>query len=85
MAAVNKRSKYSSISADVDFVPVVVETTGVWGSDGLALIREIGRRIASVRKDPRSTSFLMQRISVAIMRGNFLSVSFTLSPSPLAH
>ena len=42
----------------------------VLGSGGWDLVREFGRRIAAVQLEPRSTSFLLQRISVAIQRGN---------------
>ena len=57
-AEAKKVRKYASIIGGVDFVPFAVETSGVWG--------EIGRRNTAVR----STSFLRQRISVAVQRGN---------------
>ena len=65
-----KMRKYSDIISGVDFTPVAVETSGVWGNQALDLITEIGRRISEVTHDPRSTMFLRQRISVAVQRGN---------------
>ena len=51
-------------------MPVAIETSGVWGRQGFELVNEIGRRIATVTHEPRSTAFLRQRISVAVQRGN---------------
>jgi hypothetical protein len=65
-----KTRKYSDIISGVDFVPVAIETSGVWGTHAMDLVTEIGRRIAAVVHEPRSTTFLRQRISVAVQRGN---------------
>lgn len=65
-----KIQKYSDIISGVDFVPVAIETSGVWGPHALDLITELGRRIADVTYEPRSTAFLRQRLSVAVQRGN---------------
>jgi hypothetical protein len=70
VAEEKKVQKYSDIISGVDFVPVAIETSGVWGSHALDLITEVGRRIAGVTHEPRSTMFLRQRISVAVQRGN---------------
>ena len=69
-AEVNKTRKYADIITGVDFTPVAIETTGVWGEQALDLITAIGRRIAHETHDPRSTTYLRQRISVAVQRGN---------------
>jgi hypothetical protein len=78
-----KCAKYAGLPADTDFCPVAVETTGVWGEEGLALVKELGRRIALCSFEPRSTLFLRQRISLAIQRGNAYCILATLPPSPL--
>ena len=54
-AEMKKIQKYSDIIPSVDFVPVAIETSGVWGRQALDLINEIGRRIAAVTHEPRST------------------------------
>ena len=69
-AEASKSQKYADITTGVDFVPVAIETSGTWGEQAIDLVREIGRRIAAVEHEPRSTVFLRQRISVAIQRGN---------------
>ena len=84
-AEVNKSRKYSDIVVGVDFVPVAIETSGVWGEQALELITEIGRRIAAVTYEPRSTSFLRQRISVAVQRGNAFCVLGTFQQTSSAN
>ena len=74
-----KMVKYSDMSSGLDFVPVAIETSGVWGEQALSLVTEIGRRIAELTRDPRSTVFLRQRISVAVQRGNAACVNGTLA------
>jgi hypothetical protein len=73
-----KHRKYTPLEETYFFTPVAVETSGVWGPEGLSFIREIGTRIMLVNGDPRSTSYLIQRISLAIMRGNATSMLGTL-------
>jgi hypothetical protein len=62
--------KYSDVIAGVDFIPFVIETSGVWGQQALSLVKDIGRQIAAVTHEPRSTTFLRQRISLVVQRGN---------------
>jgi hypothetical protein len=69
-AELKKIQKYSDIIAGVDFKPLAIETSGVWGEQTLDFIKEVGRRIAAVTHEPRSTVFLRQRLSVAVQRGN---------------
>ncbi len=76
-----KLQKYADIISGVDFVPVAIETSGVWGTHALDLISQVGRRIAEVTHEPRATMFLRQRISVAVQRGNAWCVLGTLSSS----
>jgi hypothetical protein len=69
-AELRKALKYSDIIAGVDFIPFVIETSGVWGQQALSLVNDTGRQIAAVTHEPRSTTYLRQRISVAVQRGN---------------
>src|SRR6266536_436791 len=80
-AEVNKKNKYSDLRQSIDFVPVALETSGVWGPEGCALIRELGRRIGIAQHDTRSTMFLLQRISIAVQRGNAECILVSLRPS----
>src|SRR6267154_2302892 len=73
-AARLKSNKYAELLQTHIFVPVAIETMGTWNQDGLDWVKEIGRRITRVTRDPRETFFLLQRISVAIQKGNAPSV-----------
>ena len=63
------------------FEPVAVETTGVIGEGSSKFIAEIGRRIKQQTGEAREVSWLRQRISMAIMRGNVASVLATNRPA----
>ena len=73
-----KITKYSLLSDRHEFFPVAIETLGTWGERGLAFINELGKRIAAVSGDNRSTAFLKQRMSLAVQRGNAAAVLGTL-------
>jgi len=77
-AEVRKRQKYASLAVAHEFVPVVLETMGTWGSSGLVFINDLGRRISAVTGEQRATTFLKQRLSLAVQRGNAASVLGTL-------
>ena len=68
MAEKLKRDKYSELATTNDFVPIAVETLGAWAADALTLTAELGRRIAALTGESRSTSFLRQRLDIAIQR-----------------
>ena len=70
-----KRRKYPQLVADFEFVPVAVETSGIIGSAGCSLLTDIGRRISRATNDPRQMSYIFQKISVAIIRGNALAIT----------
>ena len=62
------------------FVPVAVETLGAMGAEALSFFKEVARRIASVTNGPRSYQYLLQRVAVAIQRGNTDSVPGAANP-----
>ncbi|XP_063389112.1 uncharacterized protein LOC134674887 [Cydia fagiglandana] len=80
IAAKSKRAKYSELQGAYDFVPVAVETAGPWCSEAGELFRDLGRRLRERGNDPRSGSWLVQQISIAIQRGNAASVMGTFGP-----
>jgi hypothetical protein len=79
-AEASKRAKYAALaeSGDYIFSPIAVETLGSWGPSALAICAEIGGRIAARTGDPRATSFLRQRMDIAVQRGNAAAVVGTL-------
>ncbi len=66
--------KYRGLPVTHSFVPVAIETTGVIGARSLQFLKELGRRVRRQTGDPNSTSYLLQRLSIAIQRGNSASV-----------
>ena len=77
-ASASKLQKYGPLLNTYYFVPVAIETLGVWNVEGLELMREIDRRTSVITGDPRETHFLLQRLAVAVQRGNATSVTGTL-------
>ncbi len=65
-----KRAKYAHLEVSHYFVPVAVETLGVFGPEVGSFLHELGRCIMDSALEPLSHHFLRQRIAVAIQRGN---------------
>ena len=53
-----------------NFVPICVETMGVWGGKGHKFIKNVGRLIRKRTMDKTSSLFLFQVISMELQRGN---------------
>ena len=69
-----KLSKYAHLESTHHFVPVAVETLGALGPEASSLLKEIAHRISLARGEERAHKFLLQRVAVAIQRGNAASV-----------
>ena len=63
------------------FVPVAIETGGTWHHQAVELVEEIGRRTANITGDARESNFLFQQLSVALQRGNEVSLKNTFTAS----
>jgi len=55
------------------FFPVAIETVGSWSQQAIELVQEIGRCTTVITEDSRETTFLFQRLSMALQRGNVVS------------
>ncbi|CAH2208643.1 jg14655 [Pararge aegeria aegeria] len=49
-----------------------------WGPEARALFKELSKRVIESTGDPRAGSYLGQRISLAIQRGNAASILGTV-------
>ena len=67
-----KEVKYAELAATHHFVPVAVETTGVFGPEVRSFLSELGRRIREVSGEALSSHHLRQRIAVAVQRATLL-------------
>ena len=74
-----KKVKYSHLESSYCFIPVAVETLGVFGPEARGLVKDLGRRIAHATLEPLSTHYLRQRISVAVQRGNAVVILGSIS------
>ncbi|CAH2242815.1 jg11748 [Pararge aegeria aegeria] len=54
------------------------ETLRPWGPGARALFKELSKRVIESTGDPRAGSYLGQRISLAIQRGNAASILGTV-------
>ena len=73
-----KESKYDHLEATHHFVPIAIETLGVVGEEGSIFFKYLGRHIADVTQEQQSLQFLLQRVLIAVQRGNAASVLGTL-------
>ena len=76
----SKTAKYTAITATHTFVPLAFETLGAWGEQAKAFVSDLGRRVTAVTGDltsPVTTEYMRQRLSIALQRGNALSVRGT--------
>ena len=76
-AAANKTAKYQQLTQTHILTPVAIETTGAYNIQASQFLQEIGRRTTVETGDVKETVYLFQRISVAIQRGNALSIRGT--------
>ena len=74
--------KYAELANRYQFIPIAVASVliepsislGPIGIEATYFLQELGRRIVAVTQELRSMSFLWQRLSVAVQRGNASSI-----------
>ena len=65
-------------STHIFFYSFAIEIAGTWHEMAIELTQEIGRRINTVTDDTRETTFLFQRLSMALQRENVVSFHNTM-------
>ncbi len=73
-----KRLKYSNLLSSYIFIPITIETLGVFGTEANNFFRDIGRHLIDCTRDALARSHLIQKLGVCILNGNVLSISGTL-------
>ena len=76
-----KQEKYSALDQCYTFTPVAIETAGPFGPETFSFLRELGCRLKQVTGEAKSFSYLQQRLSIAVQRGNAASVMGTMGGS----
>ena len=79
-AAELKKTKYQFLCQTHLFVPLAIETSGVFNDEAMVFFQEIGRRMEEETGDNTETEYLLQRISVMIQCGNATSFAGTFQP-----
>ena len=69
-SSARKLAKYSELAINHIFSPIAMESFGPICAEALTFLSEFGRRISVVTGDMRETTFLFQRLSIAIQRFN---------------
>ena len=69
-SSARKLAKYSELAINHIFVPIAMESFGPICAEALNFLSELGRCISVVTGDMHETTFLFQRLSIAIQRFN---------------
>lgn len=77
-AVIRKHSKYTDIKRNYHFVAFAVETFGPWSKEAINLLDRIGACMIRLTGEPKARHYLFQRISLAIQRGNAISVNASI-------
>jgi len=80
LAAERKLMKYSNLPTNLIFQPVAVENLGAFSSSSSDFISALGHKISGVSGEERETSFLFQRLSVALQRFTAVLLHDTFVP-----
>ena len=78
-----KHCKYSALEAKYHFMPVAVETSGVFGPEAHEFFHQLECRLACVSLEPKSLQLLIQRVSVAVQTDNATAVLGTVAKNSL--
>ena len=72
LSSARKLAKYSELAFNHIFVPIAMEAFGPICTEALTFLSELGRRISVVTGNIRETTFLFQRLSIAIQHFNYI-------------
>ena len=80
MAEDRKKKVYEALAAFHCFVPIAIETSGVFGPETKCFLTSLSSRIRALTHayDDMANCYLTQRLSVAVQKGNTLSVRRTM-------
>ncbi|XP_065318826.1 uncharacterized protein LOC135926824 [Gordionus sp. m RMFG-2023] len=79
-----KTSKYTEIMNDHCFIPIISTTLGTFGKLALAFFKNLGSQISKLSEEPREGFFLRQRLSIAILKSNYISFNGSLLAKELS-
>ena len=74
LAEERKVAKYNVLPVTHSFTPVAIEMLGAIGPTSLVFLKELGWRARRQSADEHAASFHLQRLYVAVKRGNVASI-----------
>lgn len=77
----DKHNDYIALKDQYHFTPLAFETFGSVGPETDQFLKKLGKLMKRSTGEPRSLDFLLQRLSVAIQRGNAISIAGTFCDS----
>ena len=69
-----KRTKYQTVTDRYQFETLAIETAGTYSDGTKNIVRDIARRLTEATGDLPETFWFMQRLSLAVQRGNVISI-----------
>ena len=63
------------------FHPVAIETSGAIGPRSRTFLQELGRQVRQESGEANSTSYLLQRVSIAVQCSNVIAILGCARPS----
>ena len=77
----DKHNNYIDLKSQYNFTPLAFETFGSIGPETSIFLKKLGKLMKKHTGEPRSLDFLMQRLSIAIQRGNAINIRSTFADS----
>ena len=74
LAAVRKQAKYAELAQRYEFVPIAVESHGMYSATATALLVDLGLCLSAATSDAKAAAHLFQRLSIALQRFNAVCV-----------
>ena len=78
LAEQSKHEKYQDLNQCHIFTPVAIKTAGPFGPETFSFLRELGCRLKQVTGELKSFSYLQQRLSVTVQRGECAAVMVSM-------
>ena len=73
-----KQQKYSFLSDQFIFFPFCIDTFGAYGSLTKILVSKLSKLAIEMKRDANAGNYFRQRMSLAVVRGNAATVTFSL-------
>ena len=74
LAENRKNAKYGYLDSTYTFTPIAIESSRACGPLTMGFLRDLGNRLKLATGEENSFKYLLQRLSVAVQRGNTASV-----------